>query len=372
MNAYEKRRELIYDWMAREGVALVMLEDAEGRRDPAVRWLTGQPGDALLFLSVDKKSLLVPWDVNIAKIFADVDGIIPYVEFERHPIRTARAVAEHFKLPSGSRVEIPAVTPYPSFLKYVEGLTDYDVLCREGGVADEIAERRAIKDEEEIRIYREAAGITNEVIALLETEFQSGGLRTETDVALFIEAAGRSRDCEGTGFETIAAGPGRSFGIHAVPPYTSDPFGGPGLSILDFGLKFHGYTTDVTITVARGPLTRTQTRMLNLVEKAYAAALGMVGLGVGTREIALAVDASFGKAKKAMPHALGHGIGLEAHEAPALRSRADNEWKLQPGMVFTLEPGLYDVGQGGCRLENDVLMTEKGPEVLTRARIIRL
>jgi Xaa-Pro dipeptidase len=358
--------------MAREGVALLLLEDVEGRRDPAVRWLTGQPGDALLFLSVDKRAILVPWDVNIAKIFADADDIVPYEEFERRPIKAAREVAEHLKLPSGSRLEIPAVTPYPDFLKYVEGLPDYDVLCRDGGAADEIAELRAVKDEEEIRIYREAAGITNEVIDLLEKEFREGALRTETDVALFIEAAARSRGCEGTGFETLAAGPGRSFGIHAVPPYTVDPFGGQGLSILDFGLKFHGYTTDVTITVARGPLSRTQTRLLSLVEKAYDEALGMVASGVETRGIALAVDAVFGKANKRMPHALGHGIGLEAHEAPALRSRSDNEWKLEPGMVFTLEPGLYDSAQGGCRLENDILLTEKGPEVLTKARIIRL
>jgi Xaa-Pro dipeptidase len=372
MNAYETRREKIYDWMAREGVALVMLEDAENRRDPAVRWLTGQPGDALLFLSVDKRAILVPWDVNIAKIFADADGIIPYTEFERQPIRTVRSIAEHLKLPSGSRVEIPAATPYPSFLKFVEGLPDYDVLCRDGGAADEIEERRSIKDEEEIRIYREAAGITNDVISLLEKEFEAGALRTETDVALFIEAAARSRGCEGTGFETLAAGPGRSFGIHAVPPYTVDPFGTQGLSILDFGLKFHGYTTDVTITVARGPLSRTQTRMLSLVEKAYDEALGMIAADVGTREIALAVDSVCSKAKKAMPHALGHGIGLEAHEAPAVRSRADNEWRLAPGMVFTLEPGLYDPSHGGCRLENDVLLTEKGAEVLTRARILRL
>jgi Xaa-Pro dipeptidase len=72
-----------------------------------------------------------------------------------------------------------------------------------------------------------------------------------------------------------------------------------------------------------------------------------------------------------MPHALGHGIGLEAHEAPYLRSRVDNVWQLRTGMIFTLEPGLYDPIHGGCRLENDILLTESGPEILTNARIIR-
>lgn len=372
MNAYEGRREKLYDWMAREGVAMIMIEDAEGRRDHAVRWLTGQPGDALLFLSVDKRCILVPWDVNMAKLYADADAIVPYGDFERQQIKAARAAADYCKIPVGSRFEIPAATPYPSFLKYVEGLDDFDVLCRNGGAAEEITALRAIKDEEELRIYQETSRITNELIDLLEKNISAGKLRTETDVALFIEGEARKRGCEGTGFETLSAGPSRSFGIHAVPPYTAEPFGDPGMSILDFGLKYKGYTSDVTLTVAAGSMSRTQERMLSLVQKAYDLALGMCRPDMPTREIALAVDAHFAKAKKHMPHALGHGIGLEAHEAPWIRSRADNEWKLQPGMVFTLEPGLYDPVAGGCRLENDVLMTEKGPVVLTRSRIIRV
>ncbi len=372
MTAFEARRRKLYDWMAQEGVSMLVLEDAEGARDPGVRWLTGHPEDALLFLSVDRRCALVPWDANIAKIFADADVIVPYGEFERDPIKAIRAMADYLKLPGGSRIEIPAATAYPRFLKFVAALADYDVLCRDGGAADEIQALRAVKDEEEVRVYREAARITNEVIELLETEFASGRTMSETEVALFIDAAARVRGCEGTGFETIAAGPSRSFGIHAIPSYTGDPFGTPGLSILDFGLKFHGYTSDVTITVARGTLSRTQEKMLSLTQKAYDLALSMCSEDVPTREIALAVDAHFAKGKKAMPHSLGHGIGLEAHEAPWIRSRADNEWRLAPGMIFTLEPGLYDPAHGGCRLENDVILTEKGPEVLTRSRIIRL
>ncbi len=372
VSCYERRRERLYEWMAAENVAMIMLEDSEGQRDPAVRWLSGQPGDALLFLSADRRSLLVPWDVNIAKTMADADSMVAYAEFERHPIKAARIVAEHLKLQLGSRVEIPSTTPYPRFLKYVETLNDYDVLCRDGGAADEIAIRRAIKDDEEIDIYREAARATNELIDLLEKEFRSNRTWTETEVALFIDAAARLRGCEGVGFETIAAGPSRSFGIHAVPSYTGEYFGTPGLSILDFGLKYKGYTTDVTLTVVREPLSRAQTRMVSLVEKAYSNAVAAVEIGAATRDIALIVDALFSKARKTMPHALGHGIGLEAHEAPSVRSRADNDWRFEKGMVFTIEPGLYDPSHGGCRLENDILLTEAGTETLTEARIIRL
>jgi Xaa-Pro dipeptidase len=83
-------------------------------------------------------------------------------------------------------------------------------------------------------------------------------------------------------------------------------------------------------------------------------------------------DAIFSKAKRSMPHALGHGIGLEAHEPPTIRNRGDRANSFAQGMVVTLEPGLYSPVVGGCRLENDILITESGNETLTSSRIIRL
>jgi Xaa-Pro dipeptidase len=372
MNIYESRREKIYNWMARENIALAMLEDTEARRDPSLRWITGQPGDALLFLSVDKQCFLVPWDINMALAFAEADCIVPYAEFEHSPLKALKDAAEQFKTPPGSKIEIPQVTPYPVFLSYVEALSNFDVICRNEGFRSEIEEMRTVKDEGEIEIYRKVSAITNEIIGLLEKNVRAGKLKTEADAALFIEAEGRKRGCEGTGFETLAAGPERSFGIHAFPAYTGGEFAAPGLSILDFGLKYRGYTSDVTLTFAKAPLSKPQEKMLALTEKAYALALSLVQRDRPTRNIAAAVDALFAKAGKTMPHALGHGIGLEAHEAPALRNRSDNVWILKPGMIFTLEPGLYDSIHGGCRLENDILLTDTGAEILTRAEIIRL
>jgi Xaa-Pro dipeptidase len=372
---YQSRREKIYDWMAQEGIAMALFEDTEGRRDPAVRWLSGHPSDALLFLAInsknERKSLLVPWDINMAVLYGNADITVPYSEFERRPLKAIKGAAAALKIPPGIKIEIPPVTPYPLFLEYVGGLADFDVICREGGVHGETENLRAVKDDEEIAIYRKAAKITNNIINLLEKNVRSGKIKTETDAALFIEAESRKRGCDGTGFTTLAAGPDRSFGIHAFPAYTAAAFAGKGLSILDFGLKYAGYTTDVTLTFARD-LSPAQEKLLTLTEKAYKLALSMISDGAGTRAIAAAVDAFFGKSKKAMPHALGHGIGLEEHENPAIRSRDDNRWVLQPGMIFTLEPGLYDPLHGGCRLENDILLTETGAEVLTEARVIRL
>jgi Xaa-Pro dipeptidase len=328
--------------------------------------------DALLFLSVDRKSLLVPWDLNMAMLCAQIDAVLPYSEFERRPIKALAGALQLLKTPPGSRVEIPSTTSYPLFLKFVENLTDFDVICRDGGVRSELEKTRAVKDEEEISLYRKIAALTCDMTDQIEKHVRSGKIKTETDAALFIEAEGRRRGCEGTGFETLSAGPGRSFGIHAFPAYTGGAFGGQGMSILDYGLKYSGYTSDVTLTFVGEPVTKKQEKMLSLTEKAYQIALGMAVPGTATRDIAMAVDACFAKAKKVMPHGLGHGIGLEAHEAPALSSRTDNNWILEPGMIITLEPGLYDPVQGGCRLENDVLITEDGAEVLTNSRIIWL
>jgi Xaa-Pro dipeptidase len=372
MSVFAERREKIYNWMAQENLAMVMLEDTEGRRDNSIRWLTGHPADALLFLTADKKSLLIPWDFNMAKLMANADVIIPYSEFDRQAVKAAKGAAKLCKLPLNSQIEIPAVTSYLSFLDYVEALTDYDVICRNGGIQDEAAAFRTVKDEHEIEIYRKAADITNKIIDSLEKSFRKNALKTETDVALFIEAESRRLGAEGTSFETLAAGPSRSFGIHAFPSFTNASFIEEGLSILDFGITYFGYGTDVTLTVARGNLSAAQEKMISLVEKAYEKGQSMLKEGTATKDIAKAVDKIFASGKFTMPHSLGHGVGLDVHEAPLFRSRADNDWVLQKNMVVAMEPGIYDPLHGGCRLENDFIITEKGAEVLTKSRIIRI
>jgi Xaa-Pro dipeptidase len=364
--------EKMWDWMAQEEIALAMFEDAEGRRDSTVRWLTGHPGDALLFLSASRKSLLMPWDILLAKACTrGADAIVPYTEYDRMPKNGIKGAIERLSVPAGSRVEIPPVTPYPVFLDFVTELPDFDVICRDRSALGHASELRAVKDDEEIAIIRKTAAITNKIIDLLEKNVRSGKIKTEADAAMLIELESRKRGCDGTGFETLAAGPQRSFGIHAFPSWTNAPFAGQGLSILDFGLKYGGYNTDVTLTFVRDPSLQQQ-KMAGLVEKALKTASEALQNGVETVQIALLVEKCFAKAKKRMVHGLGHGIGLDVHEYPFFRSRPDQSWELKPGMAFSIEPGLYDPVHGGCRLENDFLMTETGPETLTEARIIWL
>jgi Xaa-Pro dipeptidase len=368
----EKRLVKVREWMAQEEISLLMLEDTETRRDNNIRWLTGHPADALLFISADQ-ALLIAWDINLAKLCAANAPvtIASYNDFDRLPVKAIAAVAKKFKIPVGAKIEIPSVTPYPVFLDYVGELSDYDIICRENGASLELKRLRAVKDTAEIAITREAAVYTNELVDLLEDNVRSGKIKTEADAALLIEVEAHSRGCEGTSFGTLAAGSDRSFAIHAFPGWTCAPFASTGLSILDFGLRLNGYSTDVTLTFARD-LNPKQEKLVSLVEKAWKLAFSMAHNGTAARDIAAAVDALFDKSKKKMPHGLGHGVGLDEHEYPLIRNRSDNEWVLEPGMIFTIEPGLYDIQLGGCRLENDILMTDTGPEVLTTSRIIRL
>ncbi|HPE35573.1 MAG TPA: Xaa-Pro peptidase family protein [Spirochaetales bacterium] len=372
MNAFQERRKRLADTLAPAGLAMAVFEDTEGRRDPSIRYFTGQPSDALLFIAANGKSILVAWDVNMAAAMASVDKVEAYTDFGRSPYKAVSGALKALGIPTGSKVDLPAATPYPMYLRYVEENPDYDFICSEDGTSKTAADMRAVKDADELAIYRTVSEITDRVMDAVEMGVKKGELRTETDVALFIERALRERDCESTGFDTIAAGPSRSFGIHAFPSYTAAPFAAEGLSILDFGLKYKGYTSDVTMTFVRGSLTGKREEMVALVERAYKEAVAMCAPGVKSRDVALRVDAIFSEKGYAMPHGLGHGVGLEAHEMPAVRSREDNTWVLAPGHIITIEPGLYDPEAGGVRLENDVLITDKGHEVLTHSRIVYL
>lgn len=369
---YQTRRANLATWMAQNGIGMVLIDDSESKRDPALRYFSGHPSDALLGICVDGTAILCPWDENLAANKACVDGIIPYTQFDRSPIQAAYAITKAAQVPKGSRIEIPSATPYPQFLRYVDTFTKFDVLCRENGAHRHIARLRAVKDEAEIAAIRRAASITDSLIDKIESGVRDGSLKTEADVALLIEKQAHCDGCEGTGFGTLAAGPSRSYGIHCFPSFTDGAFAETGLSILDFGLIYDGYTSDVTLTVAKGELSGEQELMISLVEEAYNAALPYYKVGVDAGEPCRVADEVFAKHKKFMPHALGHGIGLEAHESPSIRSKSNGDWTLAEGMVITLEPGLYDAKHGGCRLENDVLITKSGNEVLTHSRIIRV
>ena len=367
---YAARREKLFAFMKENKITAAVFEDTEGRRDLSVRYFTGHPSDALWICSSDEKNALVPWDENLAKERSVDVKIVPYNKYDRKNIEAVREILKSFKKNDPRlKVEVSPATPYPLFLKYVDALQGWDVLCRENSVHDFVLSLRACKDEYEIECTKEAARVGDLIIEKIENGIDDGSIKTEMDVSLLIERELRLNGCERNGLDTLAAGSSRSFAIHAFPGYTSAPWPGKGLSILDFGVVFEGYTSDTTLTVVKDA-TDEQKKLVELVEKAAKEALPYYKNGEKIKMAGLVADEVFKKAKREMPHTLGHGIGLEIHEFPRVSAKQTDDLVFKPGMIVTLEPGLYDSKLGGVRLENDVLVTENGNEVITHSKII--
>lgn len=372
---YRARRGAAAAWLREQGLDAAVLADFEGLRNASLRWLSGHPMDALLLLSASGEALLVPWDLSLAQRRARVEELIPYARFHRSPLEALKELLPGRGL---ARVELSAAFPYPLVRQLGEGLPGVRLECRERGFDAHVAGLRAVKDASEVTALREACRLTDELAGMAGGRLAEGWRPSEMELALFLEKEARARGAEGMAFETLAAGPGRSFAIHAFPPYTAAPFGGPGFSILDFGVCWDGYRSDLTLTVVRGPLSPRQRRMREAVEEAYARAVDRVRPGEDPRAVAEEIDRLLAAAGFPLPHGLGHGIGLEEHEAPVLRARSSGAPEdspppvLRPDMVLTIEPGAYDPEAGGVRLENDLLVTSAGHEALTHARLLEL
>ena len=370
---YRSRQQQICDYLGAESFDVGVILDFEGLRNHSLRYLSGQPEDALLFLFAKGESLLVPWDVPLARSLATADKLIPYETYGRSIFECIKAILQERHI---GRAELSGILSYPLVKAMKEALPGVKMECRDGGIDETIHVMRMVKDSEEIELLRQACRITDDLIEAVPVLLDDAETVSEEQVALFLEAEARKRGAEGMGFDTLAASAKRSFAIHCFPNFTSDRFGTEGFSILDFGVRFTGYTSDVTVTVARGPLNSKQEAMGAAVRQAYDLAKTLCEPGADPVQVGNQVQEFFENRGFHMPHSLGHGIGLDAHEAPLFRQLTRNDGQKKPrlldGMVFTIEPGLYDPDQGGVRLENDFLCTEQGVEVLTSARILYL
>lgn len=224
---------------------------------------------------------------------------------------------------------------------------------------------RAVKDRDEQRIYRRAAALLGEVAARLPEWARAG--RRERDVAADIEFELKRAGFERPAFETIVASGSNSALPHARPTARVLEPGDP--VVLDFGGVYGGYCVDLTRTGVVGRPSGEFARMAGAVLDAQRAAIGNVHPGVPASQVdraAREVLEACGLGE-AFGHATGHGLGLEVHEYPRIgRPGAEGEDPLlEVGMVFTIEPGAYVADFGGVRIEDDVLVTASGAEVLT-------
>jgi Xaa-Pro aminopeptidase len=231
-------------------------------------------------------------------------------------------------------------------------------LIRLAGVVESL---RARKDDEEVELLRNAVNLSSHLFKPLLRSMRSG--TAESAVAAKLEYMARKAGAEAMSFETIVASGERSSLPHGVASAAKLPESG--FVVLDYGVLLDGYCSDMTRTVHLGRAPEKHRALYRAVLEAQLAAISVVRSGVTAGEVDQAARRELKRAKldRFFVHSTGHGVGLEIHELPRLA--AQNDAVLQPGMVITIEPGVYLPGQCGVRIEDMVLVTERGYEVLT-------
>ena len=224
-----------------------------------------------------------------------------------------------------------------------------------------IEQQRVIKSDEEIAAIRRSVDTNSKAFDRAVKTIRPGV--TETDVAAEIEYQMRRLGAEKPAFETIVAAGERTALPHAQP--TSKKLGTIELTLIDMGATRAGYASDMTRMLHLGRPPQKIVRMYNAVLEAQLAAIDAVRTGVTAERVDRAARQVLKRQSldRAFTHSTGHGLGLEIHEAPRLGRR--DKTRLEAGMTITIEPGAYIEGFGGVRIEDTVLVTQNGCEILT-------
>jgi Xaa-Pro dipeptidase len=325
----------------------------------SIAYLTGfhaEPFERLMALAVrpDGATLIVPaLEQQKASAHAAHAEVVGWRDGEDPYALVVRALA--------GVVEIGVEKDHLS-LQAAEALTSRTGASELVDIGPEIRRLRLIKHEGEIEKLARAAAITDSAGEEVISRMREG--QSEVDVALMIGAA--IGELGGTlSFSTLVQSGPNSALPHLQP--SSRRLARGDFVLLDFGAAFDGYKADTTRMVVVGEPGPRHLEIHQVVLDAHDAAVEAVRPGVTTGDIDAAarrVIEAAGYGERFI-HRVGHGLGLEAHEAPSLDP--GSQAVLEPGMVFTIEPGIYIPGFGGVRIEDDIVVVEGGHRVLTKA-----
>ncbi len=349
LNEFESRRQAVASGLAERKLDALLVSFS-----PNLRYLSGFTGSNGNLLITPGKSLLFTdprYQIQVAQettckvtiskgaLVLDVASAIAKLGLKRIGYEPARMTCDAYESLKGRLPMKATLEPVPGWIE----------------------ELRMIKSAAEIARIRRSVETNSRAFEQTLTRVKAG--MKEQDLAAELEFRMRRLGAEKPSFETIVAGGVRSALPHAQP--TAAPLKSGDLVVVDMGTVQDGYCSDMTRMLFLGNPTPKAKRAYRAVLEAQLAAIDAVRAGAGTAK----VDGAARKVLKgygldqAFIHSTGHGLGLEIHEPPRLGKR--DKKKLQAGMAITIEPGVYLEGFGGIRIEDTIVVTDKGCEILT-------
>ncbi|TCO49881.1 M24 family metallopeptidase [Actinocrispum wychmicini] len=352
-DAFVRRREALRVQLRDRGLDALLLVDLLN-----IRYLTGFTGSnaaLVVHASDDAHSIFCTDGRYLTQSEKQVPDLERVIDRNSAVFLAARAAKEKFRK---TGYESHHVT-----VEALDGLADAAAgidLVRAPGMVEKL---RIVKDDIEIEALRMACAAADRALADL---MEHGGLRpglTEREVARDLENRMLENGAADKSFDTIVAAGANSAIPHHRPTDTVLQSGD--FVKLDFGALVDGYHSDMTRTLVLGEPAEWQREIYDLVAASQAAGRAALKPGAGVKDIDAAArgvieDADHGDD---FLHGLGHGVGLQIHEAPSLAKTG--EGTLSAGMAVTVEPGVYLAGRGGVRIEDTLVVREAGPELLT-------
>lgn len=351
MSRFAQRRRKLRAELKRQGITAMLVTD-----ELNVTYLSGFSGDSSYLLVLPKNTIIISDFRYISEIQSDcpdIDSVIrPSVE---SMVEASRKLINKAKVPSvaleGNSLSLGQAEALAEALPSVNLVTTSSI----------VEKLREIKDKGEIQSIRNAVKAAQKAFEVIKASLTAE--QTEKEIAFNLEHQIRQFGGRGTSFDPIVAVGPQAALPHAQPG--KQRIGDDNFCLFDWGADYDRYLSDITRTIVTGKLTAKFEKVYNTVLQAQLKAIKAIKPGAIMSKVDAAArnhiaNAGYGKY---FGHSLGHGIGTFIHEFPRLAS--NQHVPLEPGMVVTVEPGIYLPGWGGVRIEDDVLVTKDGHEVLT-------
>ena len=352
MDRILNRRERLRHKLKGEDLSAVLISSATN-----VSYLTGFSGDSSVLLVARDRDVILSDGRFTTQLEQECQGLEARIRDTSQTMN--QAIAQAVGLLQTRRLGFEAAVVSVADFEQLRGSMPTVEMA---ATHDLVEGLRQIKDEAEMAAVREAIEYAEKAFAMVRAELRPEA--TEKEIADRLEASLRQCGATASSFPSIVAVGVRAAQPHARPT-ASTRIGDDDFVLFDWGAAGRPYKSDLTRVLVTGKVTPEFERIYRIVLAAQERGIAAIRPGVKAQDVdaearSVIEQAGFGRF---FTHGLGHGLGMDVHEAPRLRK--ESETILEPGMIVTVEPGIYLPDWGGIRIEDDVLVTDEGREVLT-------